>query len=67
MKILVSNPYIQTLRSDKSARIVFDLDDPSQFGEALDFAFSANGSYRLSIEPADEDGIPYLDEIIDEN
>jgi len=63
MKILVSNPYIQTLRADKSARIVFDLDDPSQFGDALDFAFNANGSYRISIEPADDDNIPHLDEL----
>lgn len=62
MKFLVSNPFVKTLKADKSARLELDLDDPREFGKALEFMHSAMGSYTIEIKPADVEA-DYLDEL----
>jgi hypothetical protein len=47
----VSNPFVQSLRTDKSARIYFDMDDMNQVGEAFKLSIEALGSFKLTLEP----------------
>lgn len=54
MKLRVSNPFVKTLKSDKSARIELDLDDPNELAQAISFSQMATGPYLITIEPYTE-------------
>jgi hypothetical protein len=51
MQFQVSNPFVQSLRTDKSFRLIFDLDDPQQIADAFRLSVEATGSFKLTLEP----------------
>ena len=50
MELNVYNPFVKTMRSDKGARIEFDL-EASDISKAMDFSRESVGMYKITIEP----------------